>query len=681
MTVHDKLEALAYNAWWTWHPEVRQLFERLNPSVFADTRHNPLAALRNAQPDILEDSAFAADVDTAYDALTEYLEAPPQVEDAPHTAYFCMEYGLHESLPFYSGGLGILAGDHAKAASDLGVPFTAVGLLLKEGYFQQHFTADGEQVAQHTPTLDPADHPLTLVSDANNEPIRIEVPIGEGTVHLQAWKLQLGRTEQYLLDADIPENAPEHRALTQRLYQGSVNIRLRQEIILGIGGLRLLRALNISPFLHHLNEGHCAFATLELMREHLENGKTLQEAEEITRSRCVFTTHTPVMAGHDRFSPEVFEQEMEGFRRQLGVSRHELMAYGRIDPDDKTEPFVMTVLALRLSREANGVSELNGKVARLQWEELRERGTAAPIGHITNGVHLPTWTAPHARAFLNERFGDWQRQGTTPEFWHQVDDLSDAELWQYRSTLRQLLVQFADRHANQQTLPQEPALDPEVLTIGFARRFATYKRATLLFDDVERARRLFTNADRPIQMLYAGKAHPADEGGKAFIRKIYQMSREEGFRGRLVFLENYNMNIGRRLIAGCDVWLNNPRPPMEASGTSGQKVTVHGGLNVSILDGWWPEGYNGRNGWAIGSPSGAEAMDKELRDKSDAQALYHVLEEEVIPCFYDRDEEHLPRQWIARMREAIRTLPAEFSAKRMVRDYVENIYRPVEVQA
>ncbi len=681
MTVSDKLEALVFNAWWTWRPEVLELFERLNPDSFREARNNPLTALRTAGERVLNDDRFAADVHTAYDALQQYLNRPSAFEEAPHTAYFCMEYGLHESLPFYSGGLGILAGDHLKATSDLGLPFTAVGLLLRDGYFKQHFTPDGEQRARHEPALDPEEHPFTLETNDEGSPLVVLVPVGEAVVHLQAWKLQLGRTPLYLLDADFDANPPEFRGLTRKLYQGGVKNRLRQELLLGIGGKKLLALLNISPNLYHMNEGHCAFLTLELLREQLEGGFTIKEAEDITRNQCVFTTHTPVLAGHDRFSTGLFSAETEGLRRDLGLSRRELRSYGSIDSEaSKDSDFFMTVLALRLSRQANGVSRLNGKIARNQWEILHGQNHVAPIDYITNGVHLPTWTAPHARAFLNERFGNWIEAQDDPAFWKSVNELSDEELWRYRSALRELLIRFVSGHTKRQSLQQQPALDPEALTIGFARRFATYKRALLLFSDEERARRLFTNRDRPIQLLYAGKAHPADEGGKALIKRIYELSCRDGFRGRLVFLENYNMEVGRQLVSGCDVWLNNPRPPMEASGTSGQKVTVHGGLNVSILDGWWPEGYDGENGWAFGNGAQTEAGADE-QDRADAQALYNVLEKDVIPCFYDRGEDGLPHQWIARMRSAIRTLPAQFSAARMVRDYARQMYQPEAVEA
>lgn len=679
MTTREKLDALAANMWWSWNPEVLDLFRRLNPEAFRQSRNNPLPALRQADASTLEEPGFISDVDEAYEALQQYLQRASVFDDPPQVAYFCMEYGLHESMPTYSGGLGILAGDHAKTASDLGVPFTAVGLLLREGYFRQHFDAHGTQLADHT-MLDPEQHPLKLVTgDHDGAPLTVTVHLGHQPLHLQAWQLDLGRTTLYLLDTDFDAN-PEHlRGLTRRLYQGGNVVRIQQEIILGIGGLRMLRAIGAEADVYHMNEGHCAFLTLELMRELKDEGLTREEAEDRIRAETIFTTHTPVIAGHDRFAPHLFNEQMGAFREQLGLSEHELLAYGRVNPGDGAEHFTMTVLGLKLARQANGVSALNGHVARQQWHQLyldRELDEV-PIGHITNGIHLPTWTAPHARAFLNERFGDWLTRRTDPAFWAQVDELSDEELWRYRSTLRRILIEYAREHAAQQSLPQTPQLDPEALTIGFARRFATYKRAPLLFHDPDRAIRLLSQADRPVQVLYAGKAHPADEPGKALIRRIFEMSQHEAIQGRVVFLENYDMEVGRMLISGCDVWLNNPRRPMEASGTSGQKISVHGGLNVSILDGWWPEGYNGENGWPIGDEVD-EPLEQHVLDARDAEALYSVLENEVVPTFFDRGDDGIPHKWVAHMRAAIRTLPHQFSSARMVTDYVEQMYRQPE---
>ena len=680
MTTLDKLETIATNLWWTWNSEARALYRRLNPGVFQSSENNPRAALAAAKQDVLDDPGFQENVDQVYDEFRAYMEREPEVTDAPETAYFCMEYGLHESLSLYSGGLGVLAGDHAKAASDLGLPFTAIGLFLREGYFDQSFNANGWQQSTY-PVLDPAKHPLSLVTGRDGDPLTVSVPIGEDTVHVQAWKLNLGHTDLYLLDTDFEANDEDYRPLTRRLYQGGDYERIRQEIVLGIGGLRLLRALGVEPELYHSNEGHCAFLMLELLREQLDEGYTLEEAEERVTNHCVFTTHTPVPAGHDHFAPELFAEAMTGFEDEIDLNTHELLSYGRVDPDDTEEKFTMTALGLKLSRAANGVSQLNGHVARQQWTDLYPDRSVdeVPIDAITNGVHLPTWTAGPARDFLDTHLDGDFTERQHPEVWEGLNDVSDEDLWFYRSALRKRLIDFIEAHVHTQSLPMRPNLDPEALTIGFARRFATYKRAPLIFTDLERARALFADEDRPIQLIYAGKAHPADEGGKRFIQRIYNISQQEGFEGRVVFLEGYNMEIGRMLVSGCDVWLNNPRRPLEASGTSGQKIAAHGGLNLSVLDGWWPEGYNGHNGWAIGpEPTGelkVDRPDQAERDREDALSLYHQLEENVIPTFYDRNEDGLPTEWISMMRDAMTGLPAPFSAKRMVLDYVNEMYR------
>jgi alpha-glucan phosphorylase-like protein len=673
MTTRDKLESLAANLWWTWNPEARDLFRRLNPDAFQAAHHAPLPALRQADPALLDDDRFVDDVSAVYDTFQAYMDTPTRA-DAPRTAYFCMEYGLHESMPSYSGGLGVLAGDHTKATSDLGLPFVAIGLFLKNGYFKQSFDENGQQFDTH-PGIDPNDHPLRLVTDDDGTPVTVTVHLGDQPLVLKAWRLDVGRTPLYLLDADLDENPVDLRTLTHNLYQGGNHIRLQQEIVLGIGGVRLMRALDLDADVYHLNEGHCAFLTLELMRERMDAGEPRKAAERWVREHCVFTTHTPVPAGHDRFNPGRTLGQMTTFRDQLGLSDRDFMAYGRVDPDDDGESFTMTVLGLKMSRAANGVSRLNGEVARTQWKALYPDRPVdeVPIGHITNGIHLPTWTAPHARAFLEQRLGDWLARRQEPDFWKDaIANIPDSDLWQYRSTLRGLLLDFVADYVARQSLPQTVDLAPEALTIGFARRFATYKRAPLIFSDLERAERIFANADRPVQILFAGKAHPEDEGGKGYIRTIFEMSQRPAFKGKVVFLENYSMEIGRMLVSGCDVWLNNPRRPMEASGTSGQKIAAHGGLNVSILDGWWPEGYDGSNGWTIGD--GTVYPDVGKQDAEDATALYAVLENEVIPAFYDRDPEGLPRGWISRMRRAMQTLPATFSAVRMVSDYVEEMY-------
>ena len=678
LTPRDKLESIAINLWWSWDPEARSLFRRLNPEVFRAADNNPQAALATAKDDVLRDPAFQEDVDAVYARYRDYMERDPQVEEAPEIGYFCMEYGLHESMSLYSGGLGVLAGDHAKAASDLGLPFTAIGLFLREGYFKQSFNANGWQESTY-PVLDPAKHPVSLVTKRGGDPLTVPVHVGTRTLQVRAWKVALGHTDLYLLDTDFDANPEEYRPLTRRLYQGGDHERIRQELVLGIGGLRMLRTLGVEPDVYHANEGHCAFLMLELLRERLDAGDALEDAEDWVRAHSVFTTHTPVMAGHDHFEPDLFTEAMAGFRDQIHLSNHDLLGYGRVHPDDPDETFTMTVLGLKLSHAANGVSELNGHVARQQWQDLYPDRPLdeVPIDAITNGVHLPTWTAGPARDFLSDHIGADLTQTQDPDDWNDLAELSDKTLWEHRCRHREHLLDYVTAKVQEQSLPMHPDLDPDALTIGFARRFATYKRAPLIFRDRERARALFTNPDRPVQLLYAGKAHPADDAGKRFIQRIYDISQAEGFEGKVIFLEGYDMEMGRMLVSGCDIWLNNPRRPLEASGTSGQKIAAHGGLNLSVLDGWWPEGYNGQNGWAIGpEPTGDYGTaDPEVQDEQDAASLYRQLEESVIPTFYDRNDDGLPTDWIDMMRDAMTGLPAPFSAKRMVLDYMEEMYR------
>lgn len=679
MTTRDKLSALAQNLWWAWQPDVLELFEELNPDAFRAHGNNPTVALREAEPRALASKALQRRVDEAYERFEGYLKTPGTHADTARTAYFCMEYGLHESLNLYSGGLGILAGDHVKAASDLGLDFAAIGLMLRDGYFQQRFSADGWQQEEYT-ELHPEDHPLTLVRTRSGEVLKVTVHLGEQPLVLQAWRCMVGKSRLYLLDSDLDENPEEHRSLTRKLYQGDRKIRLQQEIVLGIGGLRLLRAMSAAPEVHHMNEGHCAFLALELLREQLAAGRSRAEAEAWVREHCVFTTHTPVMAGHDRFEPELLVDQLSHLRQGLGLSEQELLAYGRVKPDDAEEWFTMTVLGLKLARGANGVSQLNGEVARDQWEALYARPEAsqyAPLGAITNGVHLPSWTAPEGLAFARKHLGPWFHRAE-PEYWKKMEQVPDADIWNYRNALRRRLVRFAEAHVGRQTLQMPFGLDDDALTICFARRFATYKRATLLFHDVERLVRIVSHPERPVQFLFAGKAHPADEGGKRFIQQVYAMSQLPELQGKVVILENYNMEVGRMLTSGADVWLNNPRRPMEASGTSGMKTNAHGGLNLSVLDGWWPEGFDGVNGWSIGSDRSATmAPDPVKQDNEDAAFLYETLETSVVPEFYTRDgQTNLPTAWLRRVRRAMGTLPAAFSAERMVADYAETLYGP-----
>ena len=687
MDTREKLTELAGNLWWSWNPSAQALFSKLNETVFQESWRNPVRALQGANSSVLADASFQAEVDTVYDAFKAYMNASPRYDDAPRISYFCMEYGLHESLALYAGGLGILAGDHAKAASDLGLSFTAVGLFLRDGYFRQHFDENGWQQEDY-PSLNPEQSPVTLAADADGNPVRVTVHLAHQPIQVQAWIVQVGRTTMYLLDTDFDENPAEYRSLTRRLYQNGRAVRIQQEIILGIGGLRLIQALGVETDVYHMNEGHCAFLTLELLRQYLEKGNvlddlTLSEGERWVREQCVFTTHTPVMAGHDRFSPAIFLEQMAGFREQMGFSEHDLLTYGRVDANNPEENFTMTVLALNMARTANGVSQLHGEVARRQWHHMYPDTSVSdvPIGAVTNGVHLPTWTSPIMQEFLGEKLGDWKKSLSDEAMWKKLESTSDEELWALRNKLRHRLIAFAKQHVASQSLKCAEALNPDALTIGFARRFAPYKRASLLFKHLEKAVEIFSNDDRPVQILFAGKAHPANAEGKQLIQQLFEISQHEAFKGKLIVLENYSMEIGRLLVSGCDVWLNNPRRPYEASGTSGQKVPAHGGLNLSILDGWWPEGYNETNGWAIGHESSADTKEPAIQDEEDVRFLQDTLLNEVIPMFYDRDDAGIPREWVSRMRSALTTLPWAFSAERMLIDYVEHVYRESESAA
>jgi len=675
ITTKNQLEELSRNLWWSWHPEALSLFMRLNRDAFTASGNNPLVALKLAKRDVLNDVQLQADVDTVYRQFKDYMESPGGQEATPKTAYFCMEYGLHESLPLYSGGLGILAGDHTKAASDVGLPLTAVGLFLRDGYFRQYFDDKGGQHDDY-PAIDSTQHPVELATDKDGKQITVTVHFEHREIHLRAWKVEVGKTILYLLDTDFSANPFDIRFLTRRLYQGDRSTRIQQEIILGIGGIRFLKALGESFDVYHMNEGHCAFLTFELMRERMSQGESRQEAESRVRESCVFTTHTPVIAGHDRFEAGLFNYAMRHYRESFGISEYDFLAYGRVNPDDANEEFTMTVLGLKLSRKANGVSKLHGVVARHQWNHLFPHLAPedVPISHITNGIHIPTWASPTSRSFLDVHLGTWEKDRERQTTWDRIDQVSDRAIWEYRNRLRAGLISFVNDHIRTQTMQQDARLDREALTIGFARRFATYKRAPLLFSDLDRITKLFKQTDRPIQVIYAGKAHPHDDGGKAFIQQIYELSHLPDFNGRLIFLENYNMEIGRKLISGCDVWLNNPRRPMEASGTSGQKVAVHGGLNLSILDGWWPEGFDGTNGWSIGDDSSHEYEDPAIQDPRDAELLYEKLENEVIPLFYQRSASGRPDQWIQMVRSAMKGLTYQFSAHRMIKDYIRQVY-------
>jgi len=692
------LHRLAQNLWWTWDQPAQELFQQLSPRGWQNLYHNAAAVLREVSDAELrarlQDRDFARHVQEVLKNFNHYLHRKdtwgtanaPHLQDRP-VAYFSAEFGFHESLPIAAGGLGVLAGDHAKSASDLGLGFVGISLFYREGYFMQAINTENLQTEYYT-LLDPRNLPIEPVLDPKGEPLVCTVGIGASTVAFKAWRVNVGRIPVYLLDSNLPENEQLYRDLTLHVYGGDSTTRIMQEVLLGVGGVRLLRALGVHPSVFHMNEGHAAFLTLELVREKLAEGLSFEEFFAATRQECIFTTHTPVEAGHDRFSPDLMAYALHRFFRQLRVPQAEVLALGRVDPADETEPFCMTVLALKASRAANGVSELHGQVSRHMWRRLfPDRPEAeVPIAHITNGIHLLGWMKGPVRTFWKRKLGnDWENDVNTPEFWHRVLDpefITDEEIWALRYRLRRELVEFCRRRLLLQGeritaasyIAFDHLLNPDALTIGFARRFATYKRAPLVFQQFDRIVELVSDKHRPVQFVFAGKAHPRDDAGKRFIQHIIHLSKHSALKGHLVFIENYDIHVARQMVSGCDVWLNNPRRPLEASGTSGMKTTCHGGLNLSILDGWWREGYDGTNGFAIGEDSHPDNVEEQ--DESDSENLFQVLTEEVVPCFYNRSVNGIPRQWIQKIRRAMATLVPQFNTWRMVQEYAHNFYRP-----
>jgi starch phosphorylase len=695
----SRLTRLARNVWWSWNPRAQAIFRELSPLAWEASNHNPVVVLAQcSQVELkarLGDKDFLTRLLPVLDDFEAYMRRKPTLPGQgatkgkpPVVAYFCAEFGFHESLPFYSGGLGVLAGDHVKSASDLGLPLVGIGLFYRQGYFQQHIDASGRQQESY-PTNDPSTLPVELVREPSGKALLSSVTIGSSTVNFQAWKLDVGRSVVYLLDTDVEENAEHFRGLTALAYGGDMNTRIRQEIVLGIGGVRFLRAIGVAPAVFHMNEGHAAFLTLELLRERLQGGQSKAKGEELVRRQCVFTTHTPVAAGHDRFPTDLIEFTLHPFAELMNLSVDELMEYGQTVNARGSGEFTMTVLGLKLSRAANGVSEKHGEISRLMWADLypKMKPAKVPIGHVTNGVHLPSWATATTWEFWERHNSHrWKEHLTDPKFWQHVSDpdiVSDEELWALRYSLRRALIEFIRQRAHNQRAFGGPNGDEallrllsfDALTIGYARRFAPYKRAPLLFSELSRAQMLFDDPHRPIQIVYAGKSHPRDSEGKEFLREVVSVTHQPPFFGKVIFLENYDMNVARHLVAGCDVWLNTPRRPLEASGTSGQKISINGGLHCSILDGWWNEAYDGKNGWAIGGKIEDTAPPDEV-DRSDARSLYDVLANEVIPLFYERDRNGLPRKWIAKIRHAMRTIIPVYNTHRMVSEYARRYYFP-----
>ena len=694
----ERLWALARNVWWSWDHDCISLFRDLSPTRWRQLNQNPISLLSEMPLGEIERRAtelvLHSRINYVYRRQQEYLNASRTwgaanagVLRPRPIAYFSAEFGLHESLPIYSGGLGVLAGDHIKSASDLDIPLIGIGLFYGQGYFLQRLDKSGWQQEEYLQT-DVNQLPMQPAIGVNGEPVVVEIRTRGGFIRAKVWRVKVGRIDLLLLDSNVAGNAPEDRDTTSRLYGGDARTRIRQELLLGIGGFRALRAMGVTPGVLHLNEGHSGFAVFEAIRDRMvEEGLDFFTAAGLIPREVIFTTHTPVPAGHDRFSAELMEEHLGPLREQLGISHENLMGFGREYPTDQGELFCMTVLGLKLARRVNAVSSLHGEVSRAMWKGLypNRPEDAVPIGHITNGVHVPSWLAPQMCRLYDRHLGvGWQLQSATAKTWEKIERVDDGELWETHLALKAQLIDFTRRRAREQSeRRKEPAetlkkldkiLSPDALTIGFARRFATYKRANLVLADIERLASMVNDPKRPVQFLFAGKAHPHDEPGKRVLQQIAEMMRDAKFSNKFAFIEDYDINVGRYLVQGVDVWLNNPRRPLEASGTSGQKVVLNGGLNLSVLDGWWAEAYDGLNGFAIGKGRTHSNMD--VHDNRDGEDLYRVLHDEVIPLFYQRDSDGLPRGWIKRMKRTIRTLGWRFNADRMVMDYTQKGYIP-----
>ncbi len=695
----ERLHDLAFNLWWSWETEAQALFASIDPERWEAVSHNPVKLLRTVQQDKLDAAAASPDFISRYTAVLAAFDAymDPSAKTwfgSAHgdrrnevIAYFSAEFGLTEALPIYSGGLGILSGDHCKAASDLNLPFIGVGFLYPQGYFIQRIDAGGMQQAVYE-KIDFAEMPVTEARDRSGNPVLINVDLPGRTVYAKVWRIQVGRIPVFLMDTDVARNAPQDRELSARLYGGDREMRISQEVVLGIGGVRAVRALGYNPSVWHMNEGHSAFLGLERVRELVQGkGLSFSEAVEAVRANSLFTTHTPVPAGNDSFAFELVEKFFWQYWGQLGIDRNGFIDFAAQDLPWGRQ-YSMTVLAIRLSAYANGVSELHGHVSREMWSFLWPQTPVeeTPIGSITNGVHTRTWMVQAIKSlYIKYLPADWRDEIDNPKTWEVARTIPDADLWAVHQQCKVDMIDFARRRLQKMYTrhgegPQKVAaagqvLDPNALTIGFARRFATYKRATLIFHDEERLKRILHNPDRPVQIVFSGKAHPADEPGKALIQRIYQLSQTPDYWGKIIFVENYDMNIARHLIAGVDIWLNNPRRPHEASGTSGMKAALSGAPNFSVLDGWWVEGYDGTNGWSIGEER--EYKDEATQDAADAASLYSTLEDVIIPLYYgNRDAQGVPGGWVQVMKNAICTCTPRFSMRRMVKEYTERYYLP-----
>ncbi len=693
----EPLLEVARNLWWSWHPDAIDLFRRISPELWEESGHNPVKVLGSCPQarleELVHDESFLSSMRRIYENLQTHLnetgwfhKANPEAEDAC-IAYFCAEFGLAECLQVYSGGLGILAGDHLKSASELGIPLVGVGLLYRNGYFQQYLNADGWQ-QEFYPELDFTNIPIRPLHDESDNQLVVDVDLPGRKLHIGVWEAKVGRVRLFLLDTNLPENNPEDRGITSQLYGGDMEMRIKQEIVLGIGGMRALKAKGVEPTVLHLNEGHAAFLALEHIRNLIaEHGISFEEARTAAAASHVFTTHTPVPAGIDRFPPEMIERYFKGYHESLGLDMEGLLALGRENVFNRNEFFSMAVLALRASDGCNGVSKLHGSVSRDMWGAIWPGVPTEeiPIGHVTNGIHARSWLSPDL-IWLYDRYlsSRWRTDASDQTVWEGIEHIPDEELWRIHERRRQTLVRWI-RDTQKTQLKRRGSssaeinaanelFDPNALTFGFARRFATYKRANLLFRDPERLVKILANSQRPVQIVIAGKAHPADTQGKELIRQIVHFARDAGASDRIVFMENYNIAVARYLVQGVDVWLNNPRRGMEASGTSGMKAALNGVLNCSIMDGWWDEVAESDVGWAIGR--GETYANYDYQDQVESQALYDLLEKHIVPMFYERNDQDLPSEWIRWMKKCMRTLSPVFNTNRMVQEYTQKFYLP-----
>ncbi|MHA2226520.1 MAG: alpha-glucan family phosphorylase [Candidatus Hodarchaeales archaeon] len=693
-----RLSELAENLTWVWKSDARELFKRLDHPAWVYTGHNPVRMLQIIPPERLlstaQDPAFLKHYDGVMHNFDRDLDSTEETwfsKSYPNfkgkIAYISTEYGLHQSLPIYSGGLGILSGDHVKESSDLGLPLVGVGFVYPQGYFKQLITPTGWQEAGYD-NIKFERTPINPITENGEEQLVIELKFPK-PIFLRVWSLQVGRTQLYLLDTDISKNKPWDRGLSSRLYGGDQEMRIRQEIVLGFGAVRILSHICCEPDVFHLNEGHTAFVALELLRrEIVEKGRSFEDAKKIVRDKIIFTTHTPVPAGHDQFAFELVSKYFQDYWETLGITREDFLSLGAFDWGYGEGPrFNMTTLGIRLSRYQNAVSKINGEVSRNMWENLfstPEFQNRSPIQHITNGVHTRTWISMPFQALFKKYLGKkWFSMQDDPDFWERLDDIPISELWVTKSEVRRRMFSFLRERArikrieegkdSRQTLVSGALLDPDALTIGFARRFATYKRASLIFQDINRMKKSLLDPYTPVQIIFAGKAHPADDPGKNVLKEVYQKAFDKSMGGRIVFIEDYDMQVGRYLVQGCDIWLNTPRKPLEASGTSGMKAAMNGCINFSILDGWWPEGYNGSNGWKIG---GKEFSNQNEQNRYDADSFYEILEKEIRPLFYKRDSDGIPIDWVKIIRNSIKSVTPLFSARRMLKQYVEAYTKP-----